>query len=178
MIFDQWHRHSTVVVKCCKLDAPPKSSKSLFVHQNQISMYTTMTTMSKTFGHEYTHYDIGFQQWQSGDTNFLSPLDAAASSCLLNVVTTKGCFVLSPTWIIWISISCTSERKTKKPTNIGFTNQRIARSFLLVMEREYLEVQWVLLIENLLLKVMMASEVCQVKLKMGELQAQGVFVLG
>jgi hypothetical protein len=129
MIFDQWHRHSTVVVKCCKLDAPPKSSKSLFVHQNQISMYTTMTTMSKTFGHEYTHYDIGFQQWQSGDTNFLSPLDAAASSCLLNVVTTKGCFVLSPTWIIWISISCTSERKTKKPTNIGFTNQRIARSF-------------------------------------------------
>jgi len=142
MIFDQWHRHSTVVVKCCKLDAPPKSSKSLFVHQNQISMYTT-TTMSKTFGHEYTHYDIGFQQWQSGDTNFLSPLDAAASSCLLNVVTTKGCFVLfcHQPGLYGFRSPAPVKEKQKKPTNIGFTNQRIARSFLLVMEREYLEVQ-------------------------------------
>jgi hypothetical protein len=41
--------------------------------------------------------------------------------------------VLSPTWIIRISTSCTSERKTKK-TNIGFTNQRELQG-VFVMER-------------------------------------------
>jgi hypothetical protein len=128
----------TVVVKCCKLDTRP--NHLFFVCFIKIrSPCTTTTTMSKTLGMG-THTMIGFFNNGKGGYKFLSPLDAAASSCLFACCTQPNCCFVTNLDYMDFDLLHQWKEKQKTKQHIGFTNQRIASSFCW---GEYLQVQWV-----------------------------------